>query len=117
MNQRSLLLVEDNPDDEELIKIALEENRIGNPVVVVRDGAEALDYLFAAGRYTGNTMPEMPVVVLLDLKLPKVGGLEVLRRMRADDRYQASSCGRAHLLERRGGPASVVRPGRQLLRA
>ena len=86
MSQRNLLLVEDNPDDEELIKIALQENRIGNPVVVVRDGAEALDYLFATGRYAGNGMPEMPVVVLLDLKLPKIGGLEVLRRLRAHDR-------------------------------
>lgn len=80
-----MLLVEDNPDDEELTLVALQENNIGNPVVVVRDGAEALEYLFGTGRYEGNEARPMPVVVLLDLKLPKVNGLEVLRRLRAHD--------------------------------
>lgn len=85
MNQKIVLLVEDNPDDEELTLVALQENNIGNPVVVVRDGAEALEYLFGTGRYEGNEARPMPVVVLLDLKLPKVNGLEVLRRLRAHD--------------------------------
>lgn len=85
MNQKIVLLVEDNPDDEELTLVALQENNIGNPVVVVRDGAEALEYLFGTGRYEGNEARSMPVVVLLDLKLPKVNGLEVLRRLRAHD--------------------------------
>jgi two-component system, response regulator len=86
VNEKRLLLVEDNPDDEELTLIALQENHIGNPVTVVRDGAEALEYLFGTGRYAGDKMPQMPVVILLDLKLPKVNGLEVLRRIREDER-------------------------------
>ena len=81
-----MLLVEDNPDDEELTLVALQENNIGNPVVVVRDGAEALDYLFGTGPYEGDEARFLPVVVLLDLKLPKLNGLEVLRRLRANDR-------------------------------
>ena len=81
-----MLLVEDNPDDEELTLVALQENHIGNPVVVVRDGAEALDYLFRTGPYADNNIDALPVVVLLDLKLPKVNGLEVLRRLRDNDR-------------------------------
>jgi two-component system response regulator len=81
-----MLLVEDNPDDEELTLVALKENNIGNPVVVVRDGAEALDYLFGDSRDESGKTRCLPVVVLLDLKLPKVSGLEVLRRMRADER-------------------------------
>jgi CheY-like chemotaxis protein len=82
---KSLLLVEDNPDDEELTLIALKENNIGNPVVVVRDGAEALDYLFGDRQGTTGKPTPLPVVVLLDLKLPKVSGLEVLRRLREDE--------------------------------
>ena len=85
MTQKIVLLVEDNPDDEELTLVALKENNIGNPVVVVRDGAEALEYLFGAGRYEGDKAGSKPVVVLLDLKLPKVNGLEVLRRLRAHE--------------------------------
>jgi two-component system, response regulator len=81
-----MLLVEDNPDDEELTIVALQENNIGNPVAVVRDGAEALEYLFGTGCYAGDKMPRLPVVVLLDLKLPKVNGLEVLRRLRDHER-------------------------------
>jgi two-component system, response regulator len=86
LSQRTLLLVEDNPDDEELTLVALKENNIGNPVVVVRDGAEALEYLFGSGRDEAAKVNSLPVVVLLDLKLPKVSGLEVLRRLRADER-------------------------------
>jgi two-component system response regulator len=81
-----ILLVEDNPDDEVLTRRALKKNNIGNEVVVARDGAEALDYLFGTGTYQGRDLSIMPQVVLLDLKLPKVDGLEVLRQIRADER-------------------------------
>ncbi len=86
MANREILLVEDNPDDVELTLHAFEEYNISNEIEVVEDGAEALDYLFATGAYAGRDMSEMPAVVLLDLKLPKVDGLEVLRRIRDDDR-------------------------------
>lgn len=81
-----ILLVEDNPDDELLTRRALKKNNIGNEVVVARDGAEALDYLFGTGVYEGRDLNVMPQVILLDLKLPKVDGLEVLRRLRSDER-------------------------------
>jgi two-component system response regulator len=83
---KSILLVEDNLDDEALTRRALKKNNISNEVVVARDGAEALDYLFGTGKYEGRDLSDMPQLVLLDLKLPKVDGLEVLRRMRADER-------------------------------
>src|SRR5215468_271696 len=85
MSGKAILLVEDNPDDEALTLRAFAKNNITNPVVVVRDGAEALDYLFRVGAYSAR-LPERPQVVLLDLKLPKLDGLEVLKRIRADDR-------------------------------
>lgn len=85
-DEHVILLVEDDASDEELTLRALEKSRIGNRVVVVRDGAAALDYLFARGSHAGRDTRERPQVVLLDLNLPKVGGLEVLRAMRADDR-------------------------------
>jgi two-component system, response regulator len=81
-----ILLVEDNPDDELLTLRALKKNKISNEVVVARDGAEALDYLFGRGTYAGRDTHQMPQIVLLDLKLPKVDGLEVLRAIRADSR-------------------------------
>ena len=81
-----ILLVEDNPDDEALTLRALQKNNIRNQVVVAHDGVEALDYLFGSGNYAGRDASQIPQVVLLDLKLPKVDGLEVLRRLRADDR-------------------------------
>ena len=84
--QRLILLVEDNDDDVELTLRALRRNRVANRVDVVRDGAEALDYLFATGSYSGRDVRDAPNLVLLDLKLPKVGGLEVLERLRADPR-------------------------------
>jgi two-component system response regulator len=84
MRTRVILLVEDNPDDVELTLRALEKHNVGNEVVVARDGAEALDYVFAAGAYAGRDPSRSPQVVLLDLKLPKVDGLEVLRRVRAN---------------------------------
>jgi len=86
MDDKIILLVEDNADDEKLTLRALKKNNIRNEVVVARDGAEALDYLFGTGAYAGRDLNVMPQVVLLDLKLPKLDGLEVLRRVRADDR-------------------------------
>jgi two-component system response regulator len=83
---RNILLVEDNPDDEALTLRALKKNRIANDVVVCRDGAEALDYLFSRGAFAGRDGTDLPQVILLDLKLPKVDGLEVLRQIRADGR-------------------------------
>jgi two-component system response regulator len=81
-----VLLVEDSQHDEELILRALSKNNIRNQVVIMRDGAEALDYLFATGAYADRNVNNQPTVVLLDLKLPKIDGLEVLRRVRADER-------------------------------
>lgn len=86
MGNSIILLVEDNPDDEVLTLRALRKNNIRNEVLVMHDGAEALDYFFATGAYAGRDVSVMPQVVLLDLKLPKVSGLEVLRRLRADAR-------------------------------
>jgi CheY-like chemotaxis protein len=86
MEDKIILLVEDNADDEKLTLRALKKNNIVNYVVVARDGAEALDYLFGTGAYAGRDLRVMPQVILLDLKLPKLDGLEVLRRVRADDR-------------------------------
>ena len=82
MHDRSILLVEDNPDDEALTRRALAKNNIQNEIILARDGAEALDWLFGTGSHAGR--PAAPELVLLDLKLPKVDGLEVLRRIRAN---------------------------------
>ena len=84
--EKYILLVEDNPDDEALTLRALKKNNIANRVVVARDGAEALDFLFGRGAHAGRNPENTPTVVLLDLKLPKVDGLEVLKALRADDR-------------------------------
>lgn len=83
---KTILLVEDNPDDELLTIDALAANHVGNKVVVARNGVEALDYLFGTGEHEGRDIPDLPAVVLLDLKLPKIDGLEVLRRVRSDER-------------------------------
>ena len=81
----TILLVEDNPDDEVLIVRELQKKPTANEIVTVRDGAEALEYLLGTEQYAGRDVSDCPTVVLLDLKLPKVDGLEVLRRMRAND--------------------------------
>jgi two-component system response regulator len=86
MNKKIILLVEDNPDDVDLTLRAFKKSRITNEVVVARDGVQALEYLTSTGMYAGNTIEDLPQVVLLDLHLPKVSGLEVLRAMRADPR-------------------------------
>jgi two-component system response regulator len=88
MPQKSILLVEDNPDDEALTIRALSKHNVVNGVVVARDGVEALDYLFATGAHAGRDVSDLPQIVLLDLKLPKLDGFEVLRRIRADHRTQ-----------------------------
>jgi len=86
MQQKFILLVEDNPDDEALTLRALNKNKLANGVVVARDGAEAVDFLFGTGAHAGRDVNDLPQIVLLDLKLPKLDGFEVLRRIRADER-------------------------------
>jgi two-component system response regulator len=86
MEEKIILLVEDNPDDVDLTIRAFKRNNIGNKVIVAKDGAEALDYLFGTGMYAGRNLKKLPVVILLDLKLPKIDGLEVLKSIRQDDR-------------------------------
>ncbi len=86
MYHTTILLVEDNPDDEALTLRAFKKNNIKNDVVVAHDGVEALDYLFGTGTYAGRDSNATPAVVLLDIKLPKIDGLEVLRRLREDER-------------------------------
>jgi two-component system response regulator len=86
MESRTILLVEDNPDDEELTRKALKEANIANEIVVVGTGIEALDYLFGTGAYADRDLSRLPQLILLDLKLPKLSGLQVLERLRADPR-------------------------------
>jgi CheY-like chemotaxis protein len=88
MTEHKILLVEDNASDEELTLRALKKHGVRNDVVVVRDGASALDYVFSRGIYSGNADAPLPQLVLLDLNLPKIGGLDVLRAIRADARTQ-----------------------------
>lgn len=86
MTKQSILLVEDNPDDAELTNLAFREAKIANPVVHIEDGREALDYLFTRGNYTHREPDDLPIIVLLDLKLPGLGGLDVLAAIRNDER-------------------------------
>lgn len=88
MNKKVILLVEDNPDDEELALLAFKKGQVANEVIVARDGVEALDYLCGTGPYAGRDLTQLPQMMLLDLKLPRVDGLEVLRRVRADARLR-----------------------------
>jgi two-component system, response regulator len=85
MNEKIILLVEDNPDDVELTLRAFKKNNISNMIVVARDGVEALDYLHGRGMYSDRLAKDLPVVILLDLKLPKIDGMEVLRNIRQDE--------------------------------
>jgi CheY-like chemotaxis protein len=85
---RTILLVEDNASDEKLTRLAFKNCGVANEVVVVRDGAAALDYVFATGEYASRDVNALPRVILLDIKLPKIDGLEVLRRLRADPRTE-----------------------------
>lgn len=85
-NNKTILLVEDNPDDVDLTLRALKKHNIMNEVIIVNDGVQALDYLFGAGDYASRDTNVFPEVILLDLKLPKINGLEVLQRLRADNR-------------------------------
>lgn len=86
MNEKIILLVEDNPDDVTLTLRAFKKNNILNEVVVANDGVEAVDYLFGTGKYAGRDTSILPTIVLLDLKLPRMDGMEVLRRIRSDER-------------------------------
>ncbi len=86
MKNKVILLAEDNPDDVKLTMRALKKANVLNEVVVAQDGTEALDYLFGTGKYAGRDINQKPQVVLLDLKMPKVDGLEVLQRIRGDER-------------------------------
>ena len=86
MEEKIILLVEDNPDDVELTLRAFKKNNILNRVIIAKDGAEALDFLFGTGTYAGRELKDLPVVILLDLKLPKIDGMEVLKRIRQDNR-------------------------------
>jgi two-component system response regulator len=86
MKNSRILLVEDNPDHQELTLMTLAENNVLNEVVVANDGIEALDYLFGSGRHAGRDPRDIPALVLLDLKLPRLGGIDVLRRIREDER-------------------------------
>jgi two-component system response regulator len=83
---RLILLVEDNPNDVKLTMRAFEKSNVSNEIVVVGDGEEAIEYLFATGRHAGRDLKVMPEVILLDMKLPKIDGLGVLKRLRADER-------------------------------
>jgi CheY-like chemotaxis protein len=84
LKAKKILLVEDSPDDQELIRMAFEDGRVANEFVVCSDGLQALDYLFCRGQYAERDISEIPLFILLDLKLPKINGLEVLQQLRAN---------------------------------
>ncbi len=114
-----ILLVEDNPYDVELILRGLEQHNVTNKVRVVKDGAEALDFIFCTGAYAHRTIGDTPKVVLLDLKLPKIDGLEVLQRIKSDERTKVipvivltSSQEKRDIVEsyRRGANSYMVKP-------
>ena len=101
--QQVILLVEDNADDEALTLRALKKNNITNKVVVAHDGVEAIDYLFGTGSYAGRDANDLPQIVLLDLKLPKLDGFEVLTKLRADERTKLSARGHPDFLQGAAG--------------
>jgi len=86
MNKRPILLAEDNPDDQKLALRAFKKSNLSNEIIVAKDGIEVLDYLFGTGDFAGSEPPELPAVVLLDLKMPRKDGLEVLKEIRENDR-------------------------------
>lgn len=86
MNNNPILLAEDNPDDQELALRAFSKSNLSNEIILVKDGVEALDYLFGTGKYAGDELPVLPAVVLLDLKMPRKDGLEVLQEIRTNER-------------------------------
>jgi two-component system response regulator len=88
MKSKRILVVEDSPDDQELIRMAFEDGHIANELVALSDGAQALDYLFGRGQYAGRDISDTPLVIFMDLKLPKLTGLEVLQQLRADPRTE-----------------------------
>ena len=90
MREKMILLVEDNPDDEALTMRALKQSKLANEIVVTRDGQEAVEFLSGTGKYEGRDLSHMPTVILLDLKLPKLSGLEVLQQLRADQRTRVT---------------------------
>ena len=116
MHNKVILLVEDNPDDVKLTMRALKKSNVLNEVVVAQDGEEALDYLFGTGKYAGRDKKRMPQVVLLDLKMPKVDGLEVLQRIRDGREDQAPAGGHPHDVERGQRPRRQLPVRRQQLR-
>jgi CheY-like chemotaxis protein len=115
MKGKVILLVEDNPDDEALTLRALKYNNIVNKVIVVRDGAEALDFLFGTEAHKDRDIRDLPQVVFLDLKLPKIDGLEVLKGIRADPPDQVAAGGHPHLIEGGAGSDRWIQLGRQQL--
>ena len=110
MHNKHILLVDDNPDDVKLTLRALKKNNILNEVVVAGDGAEALEYLFGTGKYAGRDLSDMPQVTLLDLKMPRVDGLEVLQRIRENEmiRNRFSSRAKKNLRNRKNYPGITL---------
>ena len=101
MSLKTILLVEDNPSDIDLTKHALEKAHIMNELVVAEDGEEAMDYLFGTGKFAGRDPRQLPAIVLLDIKLPGLDGIEVLKRIREKPDHPPPACGRFDLVQRR----------------
>lgn len=115
MEEKIILLVEDNPDDVELTLRAFRKNSIGNKVIVAKDGVEALDYLFGTGVHAGRNVKELPVLILLDLKLPRIDGMEVLKRIRQNDLTRLLPVGHSDFIGGGTGQNQRVQAGLQQL--